>query len=163
MKINEINTQASSQITEFVRPILLQVCNSTSSNVKNFDVFNAMYLEDISVGGSWSSEGNFTLRGITIRSLVERISYREVLTAINSNPFVAGAIYFESLSGSRQQILDSYYLTYETIEGNLRTEIIRPLKNPYQPENKRIFKKVKRHFKPCFDRRSWKGTKNFAA
>ena len=79
MKINEINTQASSQITEFVRPILLQVCNATSSNVKNFDVFNAMYLEDISVGGSWSSEGNFTLRGITIRSLVERISYREVL------------------------------------------------------------------------------------
>lgn len=118
-------------------PIIIQVSNASASAVSNFDVFGAaQYLTGNNGGGTWSASGNFTLNGVTITSLFgTSISYQQILSSTQNNPFTAGGIYLESVTGSTQQTSDVYNLTSQSSDGQVYTKPIKPYKDPYQFQN----------------------------
>lgn len=115
---------------------IIQISNASAAAVSSFDLFGAgQYLNGGNGGGTWSNNGNFTLNGVTISSLFNTISYQSMLAAFNTQPFVAGGVYLESVTGSSQQVSDVYTLTSQDAGGELYSKPIKPFKDPYQFQN----------------------------
>ncbi len=116
--------------------IIIQVTNNSTAPVSNFDVFGAgEYLYGNYGGGSWSNSGDFTLNNVTITSVFNSVSYQQVLANVQNNPFTAGSVYMESVSGSTQQVADVYQLTSVNQSGESYTKPIKPYKDAYQFQN----------------------------
>lgn len=118
-------------------PIIIQISNASAASVSGFDVFGAaQYLTGNYGGGTWSASGNFTLNGVTISSLFgSSISYQQILSSTQNNPFSAGGVYLESVTGSTQQVADVYGLTSQSTDGQVYTKQIKPYKDAYQFQN----------------------------
>lgn len=115
---------------------IFQISNASAAAVNNFDLFGAgQYLSGGYGGGTWSAAGNFTLNGVTISCVFGTISYQSALAAFNSQPFVAGGVYLESVTGSTQQVSDVYTLYSQDPGGELYAKPIKPFKDPYQFQN----------------------------
>lgn len=115
---------------------IIQISNASASAVANFDILGAVkYLNGGYGGGSWSANGNFTLNGVTISSLFSTISYQAMLGAFVTQPFTAGGVYLESITGASQQVSDVYTLTSQDPGGQLYSAPIKPFKDAYQFQN----------------------------
>jgi hypothetical protein len=115
---------------------IFQISNASAAAVSNFDLLGAgQYLSGGYGGGTWSAGGNFTLNGVTITCVFGTISYQSALAAFNTQPFVAGGVYLESVTGSTQQVSDVYTLTTQDPGGELYSKPIKPFKDPYQFQN----------------------------
>lgn len=114
-------------------PIILTITNNTAAAVTDFPIFGAAeFLNGNNGGGSWSSAGDFTLRNVTISSGYSAVSYQQILDNTRNNPFAAGSVYLESISGNAQQVSDVYQLTSVTNDGTSFTKPIKPYKDTMQ-------------------------------
>lgn len=130
------NANGSSNAMPNAQPMIIQVSNASAAAVSNFDIFGAaQYLTGNYGGGTWSNNGNFTLNGVTISSLFAGVSYQQILSSTQNNPFTAGGVYLESVTGSTQQVADVYNLTSQSPDGQLYTMPIKPYKDAYQFQN----------------------------
>lgn len=112
---------------------IIQVSNASASAVSNFDVLGgANYLQGGYGGGTWSAAGNFTLNGVTISSVFGTVSYQAMLAGFNTQPFVAGGVYLQSVAGSQQQVSDVYTLISQDPGGPSYSQPIKPFLDPYQ-------------------------------
>ncbi len=127
-KVNSIE-KSKLQTTDL---IILQITNSSASDVSNFDIFNAQHLkEEFDV--CWNVDRSFSFNNVTIRSLTNN-SYRQILTTIQEHPFSAGSIFLESKNGPKRQVTDVYGLTSEDEADQLHNRKIKPYKYAYEAD-----------------------------
>ena len=130
------NANGSANARPSASPIIIQVTNNSTDAVSNFDIFGAgQYLFGNFGGGSWSAGGSFTLSNVTISSVFSNVSYQQILANTQTNPFTAGSVQLESVSGSTQQVSDVYQLTSVDSFGKQYTSPIKPFKDAYQFQN----------------------------
>jgi hypothetical protein len=118
------------------KPFLLQISNASAAAVSNFAVFGAnLYLTGAAGGGTWSSNGNFTLNGVTISVVSGGLNYQQFLSASQQKPFTIGCVYLKSIAGSTDQVNDTYQLASVSQSGQTYSEPITPFIDPYQQQN----------------------------
>lgn len=115
-----------------ITPIILQVSNSSSSPVKNFEIFfNKNYFRDNKRLRKWSSDGNFTIDDATISSIDKNITFEQLLLKIKGTTIDVGAVYLEMISGNKQQIKDVYQVSSQNFNKESYTKQIRPNEDAY--------------------------------
>ncbi len=115
------------------QPMIIQISNQSAVDVADFSIFGAaQFLSGNYGGGTWSNAGSFTQNGITVSSTFSSVSYQQILSTTQNNPFSAGMVYLQSSAGNPQQISDVYNITSQSPDGQLYTLPIKPYIDPYQ-------------------------------
>jgi hypothetical protein len=136
MRPNNWSANGSSTAMPAAPQYIIQISNSSASDVLGFDVFGAsQYLFGNFGGGTWSNNGSFTINGVTITSTFSTVSYQQILTSSMSDPFTVGLVYLQTISGNPNQTSDVYTLTSQNASGELYSSPIKPYIDPYQFQN----------------------------
>ena len=115
---------------------IIQVSNASAAAVSNFDVFGAaQYLMGGFGGGTWSGAGDFTLNGVTITSVFGNVTYQQILNSSMAQPFTAGGVYLQAITGNSAQISDVYQLNSTSAGGEQYSKSIKPFIDPNQFQN----------------------------
>lgn len=114
----------------------IQVTNSSTSAVSNFDILGAyanMGQSPTVAGqaGSWSS-GNLTYSGVTISTLFSTLTYQQFLTSTPTQQFKVGGIYLQVTTGSNQMAYDQFTVQTGSQSGATQSLPIKPFLSPNQ-------------------------------
>jgi hypothetical protein len=116
---------------------IIQISNSSNATYTGgFNVLGAFeYLYGNYGGGTWDNSGNLTVNGITISSVYTTVTYQQILSSTQSQPFQVGSVYLQSIQGNTNQVSDVYTLTTQSTAGELYSRPIKPYINPNQYQN----------------------------
>ena len=133
MRPGNWNANGSANSFPSAQPLIVQVSNASAAAVSGFDVFGAgQYLTGAFSGGTWSNAGNFTLNGVTISSVMPNVSYQQILQSTINNPFTAGGVYLQSITGATAQVTDIFSVTSVNQYGSSYSTPIKPFLDSYQ-------------------------------
>lgn len=110
-------------------PYVINVTNTTTETVKNFEVLGALtYLYK----PGWAG-GSLTVNGVRISSgMGGEVSYQSLLGRSAILPFKAGRMYIMSLAGPKAQILQPFNVVVGNANGDEARRIVIPVISPMQ-------------------------------